>query len=109
MKSPPCVLVVEPDRFERDRLGMWLNDAGYEVWLCPGPQDAAHACIALTGHSCALANGADVVVLDRDLSDAPALRASYEGLGLPVLGLDRPAERRALLQDLFLVIEGKER
>jgi CheY-like chemotaxis protein len=58
------VLVVEPDPFERDRLGEVLEDAGYEVISCPGPTAPDYTCIGAREGACPLLEQADVVVLD---------------------------------------------
>lgn len=62
------VLVVENDADVRDRYAAWLEDAGYEVTMCPGPDAPDYTCIGARGGTCPLAEEADVVVLDMHLA-----------------------------------------
>ncbi len=63
-RSRAMVLVVEPDRVDRERYGAWLEDAGLTPVSCPGPRIPELTCLGICGRPCPLANMADVVVLD---------------------------------------------
>jgi CheY-like chemotaxis protein len=66
-----AVLVVEPDAEERERLGSCLEDAGFEVLLCPGPTEPDYTCLGARTGACPLAFRASIVILDMSLdSDA---------------------------------------
>jgi CheY-like chemotaxis protein len=58
------VLVVEPDAVARERMGSWLEAAGFDVMICPGPGEPDYTCIGSTGAACPLADAAQAVVLD---------------------------------------------
>jgi DNA-binding response OmpR family regulator len=58
------VLVVEHDAELRDRMGEWLEEAGFDVLACPGPTRPDYTCVAGREKPCPLAHAADVVVLD---------------------------------------------
>jgi hypothetical protein len=62
------VLLVAPGPSDRERLGRWLEEAGYHVLLCPGPPEG-HDCVGLRCRRCSLAWAADVVVLDMGPGD----------------------------------------
>lgn len=89
------VLLVEPDADDRDRYGAWLEAEGYEIVLCPGPRSPRYRCIGDSTGSCALATGADVVVLDAEIDSeisyegttAGGLVQLYAALGKPVVVL----------------------
>lgn len=61
------VLVVEADAAERGRFGAWLEEAGFEVLVCPGPIEPDYTCLGSRGATCPLAAEAGVVVLDMSL------------------------------------------
>jgi hypothetical protein len=94
MKTKANVLLVAPGVEDRDRMGSWLEEAGYEVMACPGPHDE-HDCVGLLGKRCPLAFGADVVVLDMGPGDDPSgpvlpgwhLLELYSGLELPLVAI----------------------
>jgi hypothetical protein len=67
------VLIVESDATARDRLGDWLEDAGYRVIACPGPSAPDYTCIGYRTQWCPLAEAADIIVLDMVLSSDAAL------------------------------------
>lgn len=79
-----CVLVVEPDEIERDRIALWLEREGYRVMVCPGPQAPEFACIGVRSGTCPLARSADVVVLDMRLGGDEVMHgvAAWELVGL---------------------------
>ena len=87
------VLVVSDDPGLSDEVGGWLEDAGLDVLLCPGPRSAA--CIGLSGRGCDLERAADLVVLDLrpsgnlfvDSSLRTKLTHHYSSCGKPVLVL----------------------
>ena len=66
-ESRGTVLVVESDAQERERLAAGLEDAGFEVTLCPGPSAPDYTCVGARTLECPLAKGASVVVLDMTL------------------------------------------
>jgi DNA-binding response OmpR family regulator len=72
--GPPArrtVLLVEHDRGVLERLGEWLEEAGFQVMVCPGPTAPSYTCIGGEGGPCPLVRAADGVVLDPCLaSDA---------------------------------------
>jgi len=57
-------LLVESDEQEGERLAVCLEDAGFEVTLCPGPSGPDYTCVGSRTLECPLAKGASVVVLD---------------------------------------------
>jgi hypothetical protein len=62
--SRGTVLLVESDARERERLAAGLEDAGFEVTVCPGPSGPDYTCVGARTLECPLARGASVVVLD---------------------------------------------
>ena len=117
------VLVVEADPRARAPIGGWLEAQGYEVLTCPGPMPPGYRCVIGRGRRCALADAADVVVLDTWLESSDVMEgtppdellAAYLALDLPVVLLRRgevgglppdervrgvrwPPDREALLQ-----------
>jgi hypothetical protein len=60
-------LIVESDEQEGERLAACLEDAGFEVTLCPGPSGPDYTCVGARTLECPLAKGASVVVLDMSL------------------------------------------
>lgn len=89
------ILVVAADKEDRDRYGEWLEDGGFEVLLCPGPRRPNYTCVGAKTGTCALARGADLVVLDtalpgEDLQEGTAaseLVTLYSSLGKPVVAV----------------------
>ena len=61
------VLLVESEAESRDRMAGWLEDAGYEVLVCPGPGEPDYVCLGGRGLACPLAEPSDVVVLSMQL------------------------------------------
>ncbi len=61
------VLVVEADPDERGRFGGWLERAGFQVLVCPGPTEPDYTCVGSRGRTCPLAAETDVIVLDMNL------------------------------------------
>jgi hypothetical protein len=88
------ILLVEADRVERERFGGWLEGAGFEVVQCPGPSEPDYTCVgSRAGRACALAEQADVIVLDLSLqSEAVMMGTAAEEL----LGLYLVAGRRVV-------------
>ena len=92
------VLVVAYAGDDRERLGGWLEEAGYDVLTCPGPRKGI-PCIGLVGR-CPLAAAADAVVLDMTLEDDPSgesvpgwqVLPVYVQLGLGVAALAEPED-----------------
>ncbi|HEX9410703.1 MAG TPA: hypothetical protein VF986_03285 [Actinomycetota bacterium] len=103
------VLLVEQDPELRDRMGGWVEEAGYEVVICPGPSAPDYTCVASRGVPCALARAADLVVLDLWLASDSALQGTsstkllsyYLRAGKPVVGLS-PGRDHSRLVKLFL-------
>jgi len=83
-RGPRSVLVVEADPHERGRFGAWLERAGFDVLVCPGPTEPDYTCVGARGGACPLAREADIVVLDMSLeSEAVVIgTAAEELLGL---------------------------
>jgi hypothetical protein len=63
-KSPGSVLLVESDSGRREQVAAWLECAGFEVTMCPGPSAPDYTCIGGRGGSCPLVHGVDLIVLD---------------------------------------------
>jgi DNA-binding response OmpR family regulator len=89
------VLVVSSDLGLREQVATWVDEAGYDVIMCPGPHLPGHGCIGLRGEQCPLDAGADLTVLDLhplgsallDQSGRAALVELYQAGGRPVLVL----------------------
>ena len=56
-------LLVEPSAADRERLGDWLEDAGFDVVSCPGPA-VVSSCPGIRGQACSLVEAADITILD---------------------------------------------
>ncbi len=96
-----AVLVVQADPVERERMGSWLEDAGYLVVTCPGPTEPDYTCVGARDGVCPLVEEADVVVLDMSLDSeavmvgtpAEELLGLYLMTGRAVVALgSRPGE-----------------
>lgn len=86
--------MVQSDPVERERFGSWLEQAGFEVVLCPGPTEPDYTCVGAREGMCPLAAEADVVVLDMSLdSEAMMVGTAAEEL----LGLYLVAGRRVVV------------
>ncbi len=132
MENAGRVLLVERDWAARERMGRWLEDAGYETLACPGPSEPDYNCVASRAGRCPLAVGASVVVLDLRLEGAPAgdgttageLLTCYLSEGAGVVALQRigtdpprrdeqvvvlpwPPEQTALLKAVRSVVAGR--
>ena len=91
----PSVLVVSSDIGLREQVAAWVEDAGYDVVMCPGPHIPGHSCLGLRGERCPLDAAADLTVLDLhplgqglvDRSGRAALVELYRAGGRPVLVL----------------------
>ncbi len=81
------VLVVEADPLERERYGAWLEGAGFDVLLCPGPTEPDYTCVGVRDGVCPLLADAAVVVLDMSLESEAVMMgtAAEEVLGLYLL------------------------
>ena len=75
MPERGAVLLVESNAGLRERYGLALEDAGYELISCPGPTAPEYTCIGSRESYCPLLEHADVVVLD------PWLAGDEEGVG----------------------------
>ncbi len=111
MRETPVVLLVEPERETRERLGAWLEDAGFEALTCPGPTFPEYTCVGVREHACPLAGGADLVVLDLWLDSERAMQGAsstqllryYLSSGRPVMALVHRRDRTRL--DLLFMTE----
>ncbi len=118
------VLVVEANARARDWEAGWLEDAGFDVTVCPGPSAPDYNCVGSRTGTCPLASDADAIVLDLTLAGDVAgegtraweLLLLYFGLGKPtvvvasgdepfvptggdhVSVIERPVGREALLR-----------
>jgi DNA-binding response OmpR family regulator len=89
------VLVVSSDLGLREQVSTWVDEAGYDVVMCPGPHLPGRSCIGLRGEGCPLDAVADLTVLDlhpvgrglTDQSGRAALVEIYQADGRPVLVL----------------------
>ena len=103
--SDKTVLVVASNEEDREQYGEWLEGEGYEVLSCPGPRRPDYTCVGSKTGTCALARGADLVVLDTSLpgddlgegTSANDLVTLYASLGKPVVAIstlrrDAPAQ-----------------
>lgn len=110
-ESDPTVLVVESDPEDRESIGSWLENAGFQVLACPGPQPPGYICVGGRTGWCPLIEPADVVLVDlrlisEDLVDgtsAAELFALYTSSGKPVIALG-PDPRIARLFDPAVVV-----
>jgi hypothetical protein len=101
------VLVVEGSGDLRDRIGGWLEEAGYEVMACPGPQCPEYRCLGGEGLLCPLARAADLVILDLWLDSDCALQGTsgidllsyYLSLDTPVVAISYGPEATRLLAE----------
>ena len=101
----PAVLVVEGSTVVRDRIGGWLEDAGYEVLTCSGPRRPDYRCVGSAPGGCPLVHGADAIVLDLWLESDAALEGIpavellgyYLSSGVPVLALTHTDDPNRLL------------
>ncbi|HZD17894.1 MAG TPA: hypothetical protein VE669_07115 [Actinomycetota bacterium] len=90
------VLVVEADDVERRRFSSWIERAGFDVLVCPGPTEPDYTCVGARGKTCPLVAESSVVVLDMSLeSEAVVMGTAAEellgmylmtGRGVVVLG-----------------------
>ena len=95
MSNDGTVLLVEADEGERERLGVALEGAGYEVIACPGPTVPEYTCIGGWEGYCPLLERADVVVLDTWLAgdevgagtSSSELLQLYSGSGRTVVAI----------------------
>lgn len=90
------ILLVEADDTERKRYGEWLEDAGYDVVACPGPQGPEYTCVGSRTGACPLTSGVELIVLDTRLEGEPAMAGAsaadlisvYRATGKPVVILE---------------------
>ncbi|MGH2554938.1 MAG: hypothetical protein ACRDHO_04385 [Actinomycetota bacterium] len=89
------VLVVESEREDRESIGSWLENAGFQVMACPGPRAPSYLCVGGREGWCPLIEPSDVVVIDLRLASedvmegtaAVELLALYTSSGKPVVAL----------------------
>lgn len=72
----PTVLLVEADAEDRESLGSWLEDAGFDVLACPGPRAPSYVCVGGREGWCPLIEPADVVVLDLRLAGEDSMQGT---------------------------------
>jgi hypothetical protein len=79
-----AVLLVEADAGERDRLGSWLEEEGFDVITCTGPTEPDYTCVGARAGACPLVEAASVVVLDMSTRSEGVMQgtAAEELLGL---------------------------
>jgi hypothetical protein len=100
-EGPVTVLLVESDDDERRRLSAGLEEAGYDVLVCPGPTRPDYTCVGTRTLGCPLANGASVVVLDMDLEGDARMEGTtaQELLDVYLTGGDRVVALAPRLHD----------
>jgi CheY-like chemotaxis protein len=78
------VLLVEADADERDQMGSWLEEEGFDVITCTGPTEPDYTCVGGRAGACPLAEAASVVVLDMSTRSEGVMQgtAAEELLGL---------------------------
>lgn len=94
------VLVVARTADTRRRLGSLLEDEGEDVMACPGPGAPDYTCVGSRDDRCALAEGADVVVIDLELAGDVAMTGTpgwqlllyYVALGKKVVAIVGPED-----------------
>jgi len=96
--KPTSVLLVEFDTQERARIGALLEDQGFDVVTCPGPQGPDYICLGVRGLPCPLAHNADVVVLDMRLASDVVMRGT-PGWELLIYYMERSKRIVALSDD----------
>ncbi len=104
MEARTSILLVEADDIDRERFGAWLEDAGYDVVACPGPQGPQYTCVGSRTGACPLTEGVELIVLDTRLdselavagTSATDLVSVYRATGKPVVILDPEAGRPPL-------------
>ncbi len=84
--SVPSVLVVSSDPGLREQVAAWVDEAGYDVIMCPGPHPPDYRCIGLRGERCPLDAHADLTVLEPPSGGSGPGRPGRPG-GRPVLVL----------------------
>jgi CheY-like chemotaxis protein len=93
LREEASVLLVEPDKDDRERYGRWLEDAGYDVVSCPGPRAPDYTCIGGRQGACPLTADVHLIVLDTRLdselavegTSASELLTVYRATGKPIL------------------------
>jgi DNA-binding response OmpR family regulator len=101
----PIVLLVERPSGLPDRIGGWLERAGFDVLTCPGPSGPDFDCVGSRTGQCPLVHGADVIVLDLWLDSDRAMRGigghsllrHYGSTGIPVVALTHGPEPSPLV------------
>jgi CheY-like chemotaxis protein len=89
------VLVVEANERARGWDAAWLDDAGYDVTVCPGPTAPDYSCVGSRTGSCPLSCSVDAIILDMALAGDVArtgtraweLLLLYHQLGTPVVAV----------------------
>jgi hypothetical protein len=116
MRSNVMVLLVRGRDEGSDLMGSWLEAAGYDVMVCPGPGEPEYTCVGERTGRCPLVEAADIVVLDGRMESGEVpdgtspydLLALYRSLDRPVLVLDGEIEFPDLLEDEGVHFLGEE-
>jgi DNA-binding response OmpR family regulator len=110
-RDQPLVLIVDHDPETRDRVGTWLEEAGIDVMVCPGPTASDFTCVGSRDGRCPLAQAADLIVLDLWLASDAAMLGTrsvslvpyYHSWGKPVVAMtDRHDSVTERIEDLSL-------
>jgi hypothetical protein len=112
----PRVLLVSTEDRVCDPIADSLEAEGYEVMWCPGPRCPTFDCPGGRGDRCALAVGADVVVLDGWLAGDVArkgppswhLASFYRAQQIPVVYLVGPDGLPGPVRDVALMALSRE-
>ena len=72
------MLLVEPDEQRGTLFGGWLEDAGFDVLVCPGPTAPEYSCIGGRTGGCPLVDPASLIVLDLGFASDPAGRSTVD-------------------------------
>jgi hypothetical protein len=78
------VLLVERDSEERDLIGGWLENAGYDVLACPGPSAPDYTCIGGDG---GFARSSTLLASSSSICGSPVTRRFREPPQLTSLGI----------------------
>jgi len=112
--SKQTVLIVEHDGNMLDRVGLWLERAGYEVLACAGPSSPSLTCIGSDGGPCPLVDGADLVVLSLWLQSDSLMEGTsslellmyYISSGKPIIALSHgPDASHLFVEERLAVLE----
>jgi hypothetical protein len=115
MTKPEPILLVDQDSEERDLIGGWLENDGYDVLACPGPSAPDYTCIGGEGGHCPLVDPVGLVIVDLWLGGDAMLQGTaavdllgyYLSTGKPVIAICHGGEPVGLfLEDHLVAVEG---